>query len=153
MLFLLVFEVSYSISTLSTKEKQLISAHIKRFDAEYDCTHKRIEAQKKLDTYIKRKAPEHIIEAMRSKIDTEVKAECESHSKTILVGSTLFRKCLCNYKLSSFDYYYRMYKAYTSGFLPFKGCYVEQPSKVIEIITFIEYTYNEVMAEMSRRQK
>lgn len=103
--------------------------------------------------YIERKAPEHVINAMKQEIDSKVLAKCKSRSKRILVGSTLFHMCLCNYKFPQYNYYFRLYKAFEKGFLPFEGCYTEQPSKVIEIISFIEYTYTEVLAEMKRRQK
>ena len=142
-----------AMSTISLDQMALLSASIKKFDSEYDCSTKSTEMQQKLNQYIERKAPEHIIEHMRQEIAKSKHQMCEIANKSIVSGHFIFKKCLCNYKLNNFNYLYQLYKAYKDGYLPFKGVYTEQPNQIIEIIQIIDSTYKDMLEEIKRRNK
>ena len=140
-----------AISTLSLKDRALLSAEVKKFDAEYDCSTKSTEMEHKLNQYIERKAPQHIIDHMRKEMQDAKYRMCELDNKAIVSGGFIFKKCLCNYNYNGFSYLFSIYKAYKAGFLPFKGAYTEQPNQIIEIIQLIDSVYNEVIDEVNRR--
>lgn len=48
-----------------------------------------------------------------------------------------YHKCLCGYKNSSISFYLDLEEKFNKGILPFKGSYLDQPARVVEIMNRI----------------
>lgn len=48
-----------------------------------------------------------------------------------------YHKCLCGYRNPSMSFYLDIEDKFSKGILPFKGSYLDQPAKIIDIINRI----------------
>lgn len=96
--------------------------------------------------------PQHIIDYKKCEINTS-RANCKTNITNrpqYIVDNILYKKCLCNYKHSNFNYLFTLYENYMKGNLPFMGAISDQPNQTIELINIIK---NAVAREENIMQK
>lgn len=66
-----------------------------------------------------------------------------------------YHRCVCAFRTSRLGYYLDLLDKLDKGIMPDEGCYLDQPSKTIEILNRLEYIKNDVESrrlEKSRKK-
>lgn len=64
-----------------------------------------------------------------------------------------FHKCVCQYRGTRLGFYLDLLDKQSKGILPFEGSYLDQPSKLIEIINRLDYIKTDVEARKIQKQQ
>lgn len=64
-----------------------------------------------------------------------------------------FRSCIGNYFSPSAMHWINLYNAFEGGTMPFQGGYMDQPSKVIDVMNIIGNHKHEEMLKAAKQQK
>lgn len=62
-----------------------------------------------------------------------------------------YHKCLCGFRNNKLSFYLDISEKIDKGILPFKGSYLDQPSKIIEIIKRVDSIKFDIRQEESKK--
>lgn len=66
------------------------------------------------------------------------------------IDGLCFNTCVCGFRTHRLGFYISLLDKYEKGIMPFEGCLIDQPSKVVEILDRLSYIKNDIFL---RQQK